>query len=403
MRAWVLLLVAGGCIDHLDPGELGTLRYFGEVRGARPLRLLPPVVDREGNAYVLHGSREIAMVEARVGLAGGGWAGGCTIHEGDDRGVHGWVGVSADRAWYWSGEALVEVSGTSGGCGSVADRDPSSNANLSFLGVAPWVREAPSRTTLLAMVSSPADPAPFEGLVDLETGQVVDLRPFEPAEARDVVVLGTGADAGRQTGVFLVRYRLGDELVVEGVFLDAGGGRASVAWIEGGRDLGEDAVLGHLQFSGRGLVAGLLEDGDLIIFGRRQGVVRSLDLDLDVVGLHAWGGDLWLAGTDDGTPVVARLDDEGWPGELQPWTASLQAAETLAGPVHVLDDRAEPRRWVSWEEPSTAMGEFPFLSPHPPSRIAEGTAAWLVAGPSFAAGGEERTSVAFGPLGISYP
>ena len=43
------------------------------------------------------------------------------------------------------------------------------------------------------------------------------------------------------------------------------------------------------------------------------------------------------------------------------------------------------------------------LPAHAPARFAEGTTGWLVAGPSVAAGGETHTSVAFGPLGISYP
>jgi hypothetical protein len=404
MRAAALSLVlVAGCIDNLDAGEFGTLRYFGEVRGARPLRLVPPIADRDGNAYVLFGARDLSMVEASVGLAKGGWAGGCTIHEGDDRGVHGWVGAAEDRAWYWSGDALVEVSGSTGGCESVANHDPATNADLAFLGVAPWVREAPSRTTLLAMVRSPADAVPFEGLVDLDTRRTVELRRFEPADAAEVEVLGTGAEPSRGLGVFLVRYRLGTELRVEAIFLDEAGQRVAVATIDNAIAYGEDAVLGSLQFSGSGLVGGLLEDGDLVVFGRDNGFVRGVGTVMTPVGVHGWGGELWLVGTRGGSPVVARLGQDGGPGQAQAWGASERAAASLSGGITVLDDRTEPRRWVAWDQPGTAMGDFPLLSPHAPARFADGTTGWLVAGPYFDVGGEPRTSVAFGPLGIAYP
>jgi hypothetical protein len=404
-RAGVLLAAAalGGCIDNLDAGEFGTLRYFGEVRGERPLRLVPPIADRAGNAYVLYGARTLSEVEASVGLAEGGWAGGCTIHEADDRGLHGWVGAAEDRAWYWSGDALVEVSGQSGGCESVADRDPATNADLAFLGVAPWVREAPSRTTLVAMVQSPADLLPFEGIVDLDTRRTVGLRRFAPEDAAFVEVLGTGADASRGLAVFLVRYRVGDVVFVEGIFLDEGGNRVAVASIDGAGYYGEDAVVGSLHFSKSGLVAGLLEDGDLVVFGRDNGYVTGAGGSMTPVGVHGWGGDLWLVGTGGGKPMVAPLGDDGSPGQARVWEASERAARRLNGPVTVLDDRTEPRVWVSWDQPGTAMGAFPLLSEHAPARFAEGTTGWLVAGPYFEAGGETHTSVAFGPVGITYP
>jgi hypothetical protein len=397
------LLLLSGCIDGLEPGEFGTLRYFGEVRGERPLRMVPPIGDRDGNAYVLYGARDVAMVEGFVGLAAGGWAGGCTIHEGDDRGLHGWVGSAQDRAWYWSGDALVEVSGHSGGCQSIADRDAGSNADVAFLGVAPWVREAPSRTTLLALVKSPSDAVPFEGVVDLDARRTDGLRRFEPSDASSVEVLGTGGDASRELGVFLVRYHQGTAIWVDAVFLGAGGQRESVATIDGAWDFGEDAVVGSLQFAHNGLVGGLLVSGDLVLFGRQGGFVRPVDNGMSPVGLHAWNGDLWLVGTQGATPVVARLDDDGNPGSPTPWRASERAAEALAGRIAVLDDRSEPRRWIGWDFPGSAMGEHPLVAPEPPSRFGDDTTGWLVAGPSFDAGGEPRTSVAFGPLGISYP
>ena len=401
--ALALALTASGCVDYLDPGELGVLRYFGEVRGAPPLTLLPPIADRDGNSYVLWGARDRSEVLAFVGHAGGGWTSGCAVHKGDDRGAHGWVGRAQDRAWYWSGDALVEVSGATGSCKAVLDRDPASNADLAFLGVIPHVREAPSRTTLVAMVQSPADPVPFQGVIDLGLGRYSDLVRFEPADAAGVTVLGTGADASGEIGVMLVRWQQGADVRVEGRFLDGAGRTVAVAPVDNvPAMLAEDAVLGSLQVSDRGLVAGLLEGGDLVTFDRDGGGVRSFALDMTPAGVHRAGGALWLVG-DAGGPVVARLDADGVPGSAQRWTASERVEAALAGEVTVLDDRTDPRRYVSWNDPRSAMGAFPFLTAAGPHAYAQDTTAWLVAGPSYQAGGEPRTSVALVPVGISYP
>ena len=93
----LVLAALTGCIDYLDPGEVGAVRYFGEVRytPGTPLPLLPPIADRDGNAYVLSGSRDLRQVTAFTGQAGGGWSSGCALHKGDDRGAHGWIGRGA--------------------------------------------------------------------------------------------------------------------------------------------------------------------------------------------------------------------------------------------------------------------------------------------------------------------
>ena len=101
--------------------------------------------------------------------------------------------------------------------------------------------------------------------------------------------------------------------------------------------------------------------------------------------------------------MVARLGPDGGAAAPEVWRASERAAATLAAGITVLDDRTEPRRWVAWDAPATAMGPFPLLSSHAPAHFADGTTGWLVAGPWFEAGGQVYTSVAFGPLGISYP
>ena len=72
----LLAMSSAGCIDYLNEGELGRIRYFGEVRGAAPLRMLPPVADRDGNVYALYGEPGLNESEAFVGHGRGGWTGG---------------------------------------------------------------------------------------------------------------------------------------------------------------------------------------------------------------------------------------------------------------------------------------------------------------------------------------
>ena len=408
-RALALVIAAAalaGCVDTLDPGEHGVMRYFGEVRGAAPLALLPPIADRDGNVYVLYGGRELDTALAFVGRAGGGWTSGCSLHKGDSRGAHFWIGRAQDRAWYWSGDALVEVVGATGSCKAVLDKDPASNADLLFLGVVPAVREAPSRTTAVALFQSPTDRLPYQGIIDLGLGRYSDIHRFEPRDdVESVTVLGTGADADGEVGVMLISYLRGGSLVVEGRFLDSAGDTIAVAPISGGDPLvlGQDAVLGQLQISASGLVAGLLLDGSMVLFDRNGGSIGSFSLDMTPVGVHrASGGSLWLVG-ESGGPVVAPLGADGRPGGSVSWSASQDAESALAGDVTVLDDRTDPRRYTTWHEPSSAIGSYPFLSAAPPLVYAEDTTAWLFAGPSYSVGGEPRTAVAMAPVGITYP
>ncbi|HEU5057738.1 MAG TPA: hypothetical protein VFU21_14495 [Kofleriaceae bacterium] len=398
------LVALGGCVDTLEPGEHGVMRYFGEVRGAPPLALLPPIADRDGNVYVLYGARELSTALAFVGHAGGGWTGGCSLHKGDSRGAHFWVGRAQDRAWYWSGDALVEVDGGTGSCKLVLDKDPASNTDLLFMGVVPFVKEAPSRTTLVALFTSPADPVPYHGVIDLDLGRYSELDRFEPRDAENVVVLGTGSDEDGEVGVMLVGYTLGGELVLEGRFLDDAGRTTAVAPISGGDELlGQDAVLGQLQVSPDGTVAGLLADGRMVLFDDNGGSVGSFALDMTPVGVHRDpGGSLWLVG-ESGGPVVARLGSDGRPGAPVAWTASERAAAAVSGDVRVLDDRTDPRRYTTWPDPVSAMGAWPFLTAAPPLVYAEDATAWLFAGPSYSVSGEPRTSVALAPVGITYP
>jgi hypothetical protein len=399
------LLSAAGCIEYLEPGEHGTPRYFGEIKGEAPLNLFPPIADREGNVYVLFGSADSGLeLTAYVGQTNGSWTALCQIHKGVDRGVHGWVGRTATRAWYWSGDALVEMSGPTGSCSPVLDQDPTTAANLRFRGISPHVRETPSRTTLVALVQSAVDRVPFFAVVDLNLARFAQLRSFEPAAATEVEVVGTGADPDSGTSFMVVRYLLAEQVIVEAIFLDREARELARVSIANADEVREDDIQGFLQSRGGDLVAGLLADGRTIAFDRSRGEIRAVDSFVPV-GVHRWDNELWLAGVGGGRPVVASIGGDGSIGAPLVWGASETAAQSLAPGIQVLDERNDPRVLLSWSQARSAIGQFPFLSPHSPHRYAIDTTAWLIAGPAFniGGGGEIRTSVALAPVGIDYP
>jgi hypothetical protein len=400
----VLIAALSGCIDYLDPGEVGAVRYFGEVRSTAgmPLPVLPPISDRDGNAYVLSGARDLRQVTAFTGQAGGGWSSGCSLHKADDRGAHGWIGGARDRAWYWSGDALVEVSGETGSCNYVLDRDPASAANLAFLGVVPSVRDAPSRVTVVALIQSPNDALPYWVVVDLGLQRYTQLRRFEPGNASNVVVLGTGAldDAGR--GVMLVKYDLGGVPVVEARYLDADATETGVAKVGGLEMAAEDEVLGFLAATEDTTAAGVLADGRLVVFNRQGGSARGVS-GLTPAGVHVKDGALWMVGTNGSGPAIAGVAPDGGVGGIVGWSTSSRAAGALAGGLQVVDDRAAPRRYTTWSNSSSAIGPFPFLSAATPHAYASGTTLWVIAGTAYDVGGELRTQIALAPIGLAYP
>ena len=396
-----LAVLASGCIEYLDEGELGRARYFGEVRGAAPLTLLPPISDREGNVYVAYGSRDLNQVEAFVGHAGGGWTGGCTAYKGDDRGTHGWVGREDAKAWYHSGDALVEVDGTTGDCKQVLDIDPTSGASLLFEAVIPMVIESPSRDTVVAMIRSAADALPFHVVVDLDLGRYSQTRAFEPAAATDVKVLGQGADRDSRTGFVVVSYRLAADTVVEAIYFNDNGDELARAPITGAGASAEDSVLGYLQSTDGHVVVGLLETGEVLRFSRDGGSAEAYS-GMTAVGVHKWLGNLYLVGSDDGTASVAPISNTANVAAAQPWLSSATVSNAMSTTLAVLDERSEPRQTVGWQTPTSAIGSAPFLSSHSLDAYAEGTTGWLLAGPTFQADTNPQTAVAFAPVGVSY-
>jgi len=396
----LLSALLSGCAADLAPGEWGTFRYFGEVQGEPPMRLIPPISDRDGNVYVLYGNRDRAESAVYVGSSLGGWSGGCQAHRGTF-GVHGFVGRATSRAWFWSGDALAVADGDTGSCREVLSTDPVTGTTLTFLGVAPQVYETPSRTRLLAMVRGATDDIPYYVRIDLDEESYLDPKPFSPADAQDILVLGTGADPVTRQGIFVVTYLSGGRQVVA-QFVDEGGNLGRSASIDLGGAPEAYSIQGFVQVSDAGLAAALLTDGSLLIFNDQSGGLKPV-VGFDPVGIVRWDGELFVTGLQEGLPVAAKLDGNGTLGSVQAWTTSQAASGALSGGVNVVDERSNPSRSASWPESRSAIGSWPFLSPHPLDVYTTTSTGWLVAGPGYSVTTEPVTAVAFAPVGFAIP
>ncbi len=403
MRACPIILAAAllaGCAPGLEPGEWGTFRYFGEIRGEPPMWLLPPATDRAGNVYVLYGDRDITESAIYVGSALGGWSGGCQVHRGSF-GVHGFVGRAEDRIWFWSGDALGLADGGSGSCRELLRTDPVTGTELAFIGVAPYVYETPSRTRLLALVRGSTDDIPFYVRVDLDQETYLDPRVFEPADARDITVLGTGADPRTREGIFVLSYSSGGTQVVAH-FVDEDNTVTTSVRLDGFTAPAAYSLRGFVQVADSGLAAALTTGGQLLIFNRQSGGLKDIS-DFVPQGIIRWDGMLYVTGFQQGLPVVASLDSSGTVGAPQRWTTAEAADNALNGEVTVRDERSDPTRELTWQAPSSAPSELPFMTPWPLDVYTEDATGWLVAGPSYSVNTEPYTAVAFAPVGFAVP
>ena len=394
------------CSSSLADGDVGTLRYAGRAKGLVPLALLPPVSDPAGDIYVLNGSIDVPETHVFVGPAGGGWKANCNLTKGDSIGAHGWVGYAATREWYWSGAALVAVAGTDGACHAVLDRDPSTNEDLLFKAVMPAVRNLAERTTVPAFVQSPSDTAPFSVLVDLDAEILTNVQAFEPADAEDVQVIGVGGVREREKGVVLVQYRQGTRASLELRGYDGDANLASLVAIGGG-PFAPYAVQGYLQLDDASLVAGLVQSTDadgalmLLTADASGGDVKAVS-GIDPVGVHRWGGALWLVGLQDRAPAVAPIV-RGGIGAVTRWASSQNVASVFQGTTSVRDDRSLPSRATTWTDVKTATGAWPFLSAHSLTEHAPGTTLWTFAGPAVTDSALKLTAFAVAPCGVTYP
>jgi hypothetical protein len=397
-----VLAAVCGCVPRLEPGEWGAFRYFGDVLGEPPMRLVPPMTDRDGNVYVLYGSAEYPATTVYTGQLGGGWTAGCTaLLSAELYGVHGFVGRTDDKAWFWSGTALVQVDGETGACNRILQQDPVSRSVLSFLGVAPLIDETPSRRFAYALVRGQTGSPQFL-MVDLDEWLPFNTTAFPAEGADDIRVIGTGAIPSERTSVFLVTWLEGSNRLAAAFFLDRFGKIVHNIGIDLPDDLAAYSVQGSLQFADSGTGAGLLSDGSVVILSREVANRGTVD-EIEVGGLLRWDGRLWLTGTDGGEPAMVPVQADGSLGNVQPFAAAKQAAGAIEGEIQVSDERARPARSRSWDAPRTAFGTAPLISPWPLDAYTLWSTGWLVAGPDFASGVEPVTAVAFAPVGLDVP
>lgn len=399
-RRWLLLAaLAGACSEAPAAGEFGTLRYVARVKGEPPLRVLPPISDLQGNVYTAYGAPDFPEVSVTVSHFAGGASPPCTLTRGDAVGLHGFVGYAANQAWYWSGDLLVEVKGANGECSAVLDVSPSANTRLRFDAVLPFVYDAPSQTTVVAFVSAPGDVAPSLVRVSLRDKTFAAQRDFEPADAREVVVLGVGADLERQVGMVLLQWKAGGGLVSEGRVYDAEAGLLSAVRLDL-PELAASSVRGYLARSPDGVIGGLLPDNKVLLFSESAG--RVVDAPFEAAGVHRWQDELFVVGTAEEQPALARIENGDIGGAIR-WTASLAAARELGSQNEVRDDRAPPAKTVSWGTIRNAAGPFPFVQPFSMTPHSPGVTLLPVAGPIFDGPAGKVTAIAVGPVGIEYP
>jgi len=396
-----LVVLLAACAAPLSPGEIGTARYFGEVEGEVPLRLLPPKTDREGNVYILYGETEWTDTTVFVGHANGGWSGGCRAHRGSYP-VHGFSGSTEDRSWYWSGDALVEVDGNTGSCEEVLSTDPVTGAALQYRAVVPWIHETVSRSTMLVLVQSATDDLPFHAVVDVDQHLYGDLRPFQPDNAENLVVIGVGSNVAKGRGYIAVQYLDAGSTVNEILVLEAEGNTLFRVPIDAGEELEAHALEGGMRVTSNGLGAGVLTDGRVLIFDEGSSEIVTPN-DMEAVGVQLRDDALWLTGQSSGVPKLARISDGKILTSALDWPSSTSLISRISSGLVVADERTDPTRKTHWSEVSSAIGAGGLLSPHALDPHTFDTTGWLFAGPYYVANDLVITAVAFAPVGVSFP
>jgi hypothetical protein len=393
-------LILFSCTPPLEDGEWGQVRYFGEISGEAPMRLLPPVTDREGNIYVAYGNRVRSDTAVWVGRRSGGWKNACKVHRGEF-GVHGFIGRSSDDAWLWTGDALVHIWGNSGTCHELLDQDPVTGTLLRWQGVAPWVRDSPSRKTTLGIVRAAAEEQVYVALLDLDRELMVNVQPLQPAGLSDLRVIGTGADPDNDELLFVIAYDFEGNVIHEALIYNSDGEQLRRITLDLDTSPAAYAIVGFFQPTGGGAWAGVREDGGLILISKETGY--DVMPDFDAIGLLKTESELFVTGLVGDNVVAAKVANNSALNGVQNWDTPTRAASGLNGSISVLDERNSPLTRTRWDEPENAIGSLPLLTAHPLDRYTLDSTGWLVAGPSYPGPAEEITAVGFAPLGWSAP
>ena len=394
------LILLSACEAPLGNGELGNPRYFGEIPGDTPMRLLPPVSDRDGNVYVAYGNRQRADTDVWVGRASGGWNSACSGHRGDF-GIHGFIGQSDSEAWLWTGAVLLHIWGQSGTCHQVLNQDPVTGTVLDWLAVAPWVRTSPSRNTTVALVQATNANESYLTLLDLDREQMTQLTPLEPLGLEDLVILGTGAEPERDRILFAISYTSNGQRVDEALLLNSDGDLQSRIPLQLSAPPEDYSVLGFFQSNGNGAWAGVKEDGGLILVAPTGGY--EVQPDFDAHGLLRTEENLFVTGLVGGSVVASRVANNLALEATREWRTPSKAEIAMNGPLSVFDERNSPLRKTTWTGAENAIGILPLLTAHPLDPYTTQSSGWLVAGPSYQGPAEQITSVAFAPIGWSSP
>ena len=400
LPALVAATALSGCTPPLENGEIGNIRYFGEIPGEVPMRLLPPTTDRDGNLYVAYGARNRTDTAIWAGRSSGGWNNACSGHRGTF-GLHGFIGTAHNEAWVWTGDTVLHIWGESGTCHEILKQDPVTGTSLIWQAIAPAVRISPSRMTTTGIVRSTNSGQSYHAIIDLERETMTQLQTLQPTGVDDLIVLGTGANTERDEYLFAVSYSLSGRRIDEALLMDSDNQLLRRIPLELDTAPSEYEILGFFQSTEGGAWAGVRENGGLILIAPAGGY--DLSPDFDAYGLLRTPKNLFVTGLLGDNPVAARVADNSTLEATREWRTPELALSQLNQSVTVFDERNSPLRRATWDNSESAIGVRPLITPYPLDSYTESSAGWLFAGPSYQGPAEEITAIGFAPIGWVSP
>lgn len=391
-RALAVAIALGGCVEGLQPAEIGVGRRVGTYPG-ETAAVLPPMTDRAGNLYVVTGQPDSTGSPqpgtAHTGGARGGWSTGCATGTGAHGGARGWIGAVAGRGWLWTKTAILELDVAAGTCTTKLDFDPVSTSDIVFLAVAPIVDEGVSGVFAMAVLTTGAQSTPHLATIDLGLGIVRSTTPLPGA-----TILATGADHDRGEAAFLVT----DATVTRVLVARPHEGFVASLPVAGTAPPA-GAEVGEVAFGQDGSIAATLRP-DTIALGTRAGLTirpapmaaRTIERDDD--------GALWLTGADTAGPKVAAIA-AGQMAAAQPWLCATNVDAALSTGIIVIDERAGDRAATRWEA-HAAYGASALLPTRSAPAYAVGARAVLVADTPVDRGGIPYSQLAVVPVGVEF-
>ena len=272
---------------------------------------------------------------------------------------------------------------------------------LRWQGVAPWVRDSPSRKTTVGIVRAAAEEQVYVALLDLNRELMVNLQALQPAGLSDLKIIGTGADPENNELLFVLAYDFEGKTIHEALIFNSDAEQLRRITLDLDTSPDAYAIVGFFQSTGGGAWAGVREDGGLILISKTAGY--DVMPEFQAVGLLKTDTELFVTGFAGDSVVAAKVSNNSALNGAQNWRDPEISANSLNGSISVLDERNSPLTRSRWEEPQNAIGFMPLLSAHPIDAYTLGSTGWLVAGPSYSGPAEDITAVGFAPLGWSSP